>query len=1099
MLETSPGVEFRIYLDKFNKDMEEIKTKISGIGTVADKESQKIDKISRKLGGALSVGAAIAAAKQAISAIIDIRSEFEKYSAVLTNTLGSQEAANQAMQDLQVFSAKTPFQLNELTGAYVKLVNQGFKPTMGEMTKLGDLASSVGKSFDQLAEGIIDAQTGEFERLKEFGIKAQKEGDNVIFTFKGVKTQVENSNEAIRNYILSLGELQGVSGSMAAISQSLGGAISNLNDSWDMFLNNLGAKTSGVMKGVITMLGNLLNKMNESMKNSEKILSTTKIEEFENIQKRVTGTVEKETGSLDALFVQLKNTNQGSEARNEIMGKINSQYGQYLPFLLTEKTTIEQITQAQHDANVALMQTIALKTQQDEVAAVSAQQQKREIIVFEELAKQYGVSMRMVKAVFDEYYKVNESEATLFNQAAVTGKVMGITLIDLSEKFNEFVNVTGANPKVLRESLKNLKDLKQQTKAQIDAIMELYDGYIDYITKPSPTGPVTFDPKLMTEELARIKKLYEEYEKIKGLQGEEAVKDTYNSLLQQGQNYGEYLQNLLEKYKSNLEARKMILLEFLEFENKNQNKVQKVASGIAPQEDDTEYQRLLDKTANFEQKLAKIWLDFYLERKALMLNGENERVRILEIQFKNEVGAIKETQGYYDWLYASIDDLSRQELRNYIKRIEIELNKSEISCQERINLEKALARANEELSKKLINNFNDVATILGKLSLLADEFNEELSKTIEHAANLATAASDIAAGFSTGNYALATSGILQALTEIAKIYKGDEKEAANNYIIEKSYQRINNQLEKQLKLIQDISGKENWTEQRELAELYVKSIEKINKDLIKLFKERGTDLAQRLKDSGLSTKQITQAFKDRQAAFDAYKQGDINQAIALLKNYSDNDPVTKALVEELENLEEKKEQQLKDFNKSLTATTGDAITNSILDGLRAGERGAEAFADTFENLMKEAVLNSFKMQMIQPFVDEWYQQFSDAMESDGALTPDEITALQAAFNANIIAISDSADQMLNSLGLLNNKPKTNSTAGAIEQIQENTANILAGHIGNIRINVADQVRIMTNQFDKLNQIEVNTRKLDGIYLKLDSIDYTLKNGRAYGD
>lgn len=102
-----------------------------------------------------------------------------------------------------------------LTGVFVKLANAGFRPTGQQMTKLGDLASSTGKQMDQLAEAIIDAQTGEFERLKEFGIRAKDAGDSVIFTYKGVQTTVEKTSGSIRDYIVSLGDAEGVSGSMA--------------------------------------------------------------------------------------------------------------------------------------------------------------------------------------------------------------------------------------------------------------------------------------------------------------------------------------------------------------------------------------------------------------------------------------------------------------------------------------------------------------------------------------------------------------------------------------------------------------------------------------------------------------------------------------------------------------------------------------------------------------------------------------------------------------------------------------------------------------------------------------------------------------------
>ena len=102
------------------------------------------------------------------------------------------------------------------------------------------LASSVGKGFDQLAESVADATTGEFERLKEFGIKASKEGDKVTFTFKEQATTVDFTTKAIEKYVKGLGDLEGVSGSMAAISETLGGKVSNLGDKWDSLLNTIG-------------------------------------------------------------------------------------------------------------------------------------------------------------------------------------------------------------------------------------------------------------------------------------------------------------------------------------------------------------------------------------------------------------------------------------------------------------------------------------------------------------------------------------------------------------------------------------------------------------------------------------------------------------------------------------------------------------------------------------------------------------------------------------------------------------------------------------------------------------------------------------------
>jgi hypothetical protein len=195
--------------------------------------------------------------------VIQTTSEFQKFAAVLKNTLGSDSAAQRSLQQIKDFAASTPFSVQELTGSFVKLANQGFVPTSKEMRKLGDLAASTGKSFDMLTEAVIDAQVGEFERLKEFGIRAEKQGDKVTFAFKGVKKQVDFTSDSIQQYILSIGDAEGVSGSMAAISETLGGRISNLGDAWDGLMVAMGESSSGPLFGTITALTNIVKALTD--------------------------------------------------------------------------------------------------------------------------------------------------------------------------------------------------------------------------------------------------------------------------------------------------------------------------------------------------------------------------------------------------------------------------------------------------------------------------------------------------------------------------------------------------------------------------------------------------------------------------------------------------------------------------------------------------------------------------------------------------------------------------------------------------------------------------------------------------------------------
>lgn len=223
------------------------------------------------IAAAFSIGAVISFGK----AVLDTTAKFQKFEAILSNTLGSESEAQLALAQITKFASVTPFAVDELTGAFVKLANQGFKPTIGELRQLGDLASSTGKSFDQLAEAVIDAQVGEFERLKEFGIRAKKSGDNVIFTFKGVETQVKNTAEALQGYVVGLGNAEGVSGSMAKISATLGGKMSNLGDNIDGVKLAIGSQTSGVFSVTLDWLNNFTS------------LATSAIKGVKNLKKEV--------------------------------------------------------------------------------------------------------------------------------------------------------------------------------------------------------------------------------------------------------------------------------------------------------------------------------------------------------------------------------------------------------------------------------------------------------------------------------------------------------------------------------------------------------------------------------------------------------------------------------------------------------------------------------------------------------------------------------------------------------------------------------------------------------------------------------------------
>ncbi len=167
--------------------------------------------------------------------VFEVAGAYETMATSLRLATGSAENGQSAFAFLQEFAAETPFQLQSMVESFVLLQNLGIAPTEKRLISFGNTAASVGKSFRDFAEAVADAQTGEFERLKEFGIKASKQGDEIAFIFQGVETRVQASAAGIVGYLETIGDTQ-FAGAMAEQSQTLEGRVSTLKDAWTEFL-----------------------------------------------------------------------------------------------------------------------------------------------------------------------------------------------------------------------------------------------------------------------------------------------------------------------------------------------------------------------------------------------------------------------------------------------------------------------------------------------------------------------------------------------------------------------------------------------------------------------------------------------------------------------------------------------------------------------------------------------------------------------------------------------------------------------------------------------------------------------------------------------
>lgn len=220
-------------------------------------------------GVAGAVAAAFGGAK-----IVGTLREFETLKASLKTVTGSAEAAGDAFKLIEDFAATTPFQLQEVVSAFVRLKALGLDPSREALEAYGNVAAAMGTSLTQFIEAVADATTGEFERLKEFGIRSQTEGDRVAFTFRGITTVVQKEAGAIEGYLRSLGQVD-FAGAMAERAATLDGALSNLSDSFSSLARAFGdAGLTQLVTDFARALSTLTGEMVKSIKEGEGLLRT---------------------------------------------------------------------------------------------------------------------------------------------------------------------------------------------------------------------------------------------------------------------------------------------------------------------------------------------------------------------------------------------------------------------------------------------------------------------------------------------------------------------------------------------------------------------------------------------------------------------------------------------------------------------------------------------------------------------------------------------------------------------------------------------------------------------------------------------------------
>lgn len=172
---TSPLKKTGDETKKFQREINKAKKVVNNFGTSVNDKFKSIAKTAAKTLGAASIGAITAGTVKGFSEAFDL----ETYKAQLETATGSTEKAAELMKYAIDLANRTPFEGGELVEAASKFEAMGMSAEEW-LTRAGDMAGATGKDIIQSTEALIDAQSGEWERMKEFGIKGVKDMDKLV-------------------------------------------------------------------------------------------------------------------------------------------------------------------------------------------------------------------------------------------------------------------------------------------------------------------------------------------------------------------------------------------------------------------------------------------------------------------------------------------------------------------------------------------------------------------------------------------------------------------------------------------------------------------------------------------------------------------------------------------------------------------------------------------------------------------------------------------------------------------------------------------------------------------------------------------------------
>lgn len=249
---------------------------VSQTARAVEQQGQSIENVFNRIKSVASMAFAGFTAKEIISTLGTVRGEFQQFEIAFETMLGSGQKAKGMISDLANLAASTPFDMKGVVNGAKQLLAYGFAANeiTDTMRRLGDVSAGLGLNLQDLTwlYGTTMVQGRLFTRdlmqftgrgiplteelAKQFGVTKDKVSELVTAGKVGFP-EVKKAIESLTNEGGKFGGL------MEKQSHSITGQISNIQDTIEMAINDLGTQTEGLMNDALDITSTVIDHWKE--------------------------------------------------------------------------------------------------------------------------------------------------------------------------------------------------------------------------------------------------------------------------------------------------------------------------------------------------------------------------------------------------------------------------------------------------------------------------------------------------------------------------------------------------------------------------------------------------------------------------------------------------------------------------------------------------------------------------------------------------------------------------------------------------------------------------------------------------------------------